>query len=149
VSAALWAGTLAGAFVAGLCVVLLRRLHHAPALAHPWLCRLAIFGMYVGGCAMALTAAGGYVTRLAAWAASPVPGGLEHGWVHFGIMIAGVILFLDVAIALWKAPDPSAAWWALALPFTADLSAGHLHGVLTVFPAVDWCQQLAVLIGGL
>jgi hypothetical protein len=147
VSAGAWGGTLGGALVVGLCIVLLKRLHHAPEMVHPWLCRLAIFGMYAGGCALALTSAGGRVTGIAAWAASRA-GGLEHGPVHVGIMIAGVLLLFDVVIALWKLPSPSAAWAGLALPFVAALSAGHLHGVLTVFPVIEWCQQLAAWIGG-
>ena len=146
-NAAAWAGTVAGAIVAALCIVAMRRLHHAPGWAHPWLSRAVIALMYIAGCALALTALGSWVVSLAEWATASA-GGLSAQWVHGAVMVGAALLLVDVIIALWKAPDPEQGFPALLLPFLAVMSAGHLHGLLTVFPALQWCQDIAHWMGG-
>ena len=47
-----------------------------------------------------------------------------------------------------QVPAAAIAWMALALPFVAALSGGKLHGILTVFPAVQWVTSVFSWIGG-
>jgi hypothetical protein len=146
-----WAASWAAVAVLAVCGVVIHRMNthgnRLPGWAHPILSRVLILGMFVGGCAVALTALGGYVISLELWAT-----GLAHGNAaglgHDLAIGAGVFLFLTVIIALIWVPDPRLAWAALALPFVAALSGGHLHGILTLLPAVQWCEQISHWIGG-
>lgn len=153
-SAAAWLGSAFGIVVIGSCTVLLHfaRRHDAriPALAHPWVHRLLILGMYTGGCTVALTALGRYVTgaelRAVGFLAAIL--GASEGGVYVFSVICGLVSVCVVVFGAWLEPGPGIAWWALALPFVCALSGGHLHGVLTVFPVTDWSSSVASWIGG-
>lgn len=150
-NAAAWAGSGAGIIVIGTCAVLLhhagRHGHRLPSAFHPWLYRLLIFGMYVGACAVALSAVGRWVIGAENWAVSLL-GGTASGPGHTIAVIGGVLVLAVVILGAALMPGPEVAWWALALPFVAALSGGHLHGVLTVLPVADWSAQVAAWIGG-
>jgi hypothetical protein len=146
-----WAASSAGIIVIGVCAVLLHQAgshgHRLPSRFHPWLYRLLIFGMYVGACAVALTALGRYVISAEDWTAQQL-GGVQAGAGHDIAVIGGVIILAVVVLGIAFAPGPDVAWFALALPFAAALSGGHLHGVLTVFPAGEWSATVSNWIGG-
>lgn len=150
-TAASWAASWSAVAVLAVCAVVIHRMgthgNRLPGWAHPILSRFLILGMFVGGCAVALTALGGYVITAELWVT-----GLAHGnsagFGHDAAMAAGVFLLLTVVIALVWVPDPRLAWCALALPFVASLSGGHLRGVLTILPVVQWCEQISHWIGG-
>lgn len=146
-----WGVSWAAVAVAGTCAVLLHHLgrhgHRLPGFAHPILHRLIIAGMHVAGCAIALTPLGGWVLTPARGILG-LPSGSAHGASIAAVIIAGVFLFLTVVIGLIWVPAAEVAWFALALPFVAALSSGgHLHSLLTVFPVIHWCQQIAAWIG--
>lgn len=140
-----------GVILTGTSIALLffagRHGQNLPARFHPWVYRLLIFGTFVGACAIVLSALGGILTS---WEASVVSmaGNVQSGTGHEIIVIGGFILFLAVALGAWLEPGPQVAWFALALPFVAALSGGHLHGVLTVFPVTQWSAQVSQWIGG-
>jgi hypothetical protein len=150
-TAASWAASWSAVAVLAVCAVIAHRMgthgSRLPGFLHPVLSRLLILGMFVGGCAVALTALGGYIIAVELWATD-----LAHGnAAGFGRDLAvgaGVFLFLTVLIALVWVPDPRLAWCALALPFVAALSGGHLHGILTVLPVVQWCEEISHWVGG-
>jgi hypothetical protein len=146
-----WAVSWSAVAVLGTCAVLLHRMgthgHHLPAWSHPWLSRLLIIGMFTGGCAVALTALGIYVLGAERWATG-LAGGAGTGAARDAAIVAGLFLLTTVIIGLVWVPAPEIAWFALALPFVAALSGGHLHGILTVLPVIQWCQAIAHWIGG-
>jgi hypothetical protein len=151
---AAWAGSAAGIIVVGACVILLRQAgrhgHRLPQQYHPWAYRLLIFGMYVGSCAIALTALGAWAIaaelRVASFAAAMVHA--PPADVYTVCVITGILFVVVVALGAWLEPGPAIAWWALALPFVCALSGGHLHGALTVFPVTDWSSQVSSWLGG-
>jgi hypothetical protein len=146
-----WAVSWSAVAVLGVCGVFIHRMRthgdRLPAFVHPQLCRLMIVGMFTGGCAVALTALGVYVLDAELWLTG-LAGGAGSPAAHDVSIVAGVFLLLTVIIGLIWVPAPEIAWFALALPFVAALSGGHLHGILTVLPVVQWCQQIAAWIGG-
>lgn len=146
-----WAASWAAVAVIAVCAVVVHRMNthgqRLPGWAHPILSRLLILGMYVGGCAVALTALGRYVITAELWATG-LAGGDSAGFGRDVAIAAGVFLFLTFLIALIWVPDPRFAWVALALPFVAALSGGHLHGILTVLPVIQWCEGISHWIGG-
>ena len=153
-SASAWLASAAGLAVIVTCAVLLhfaakhqQRLHQRVS---PWVYRLLIFGMYVGGCTVALTALGAYVIGAESWAVNSLAGILRAGpgVVYVACLAAGLISFLVAVLGIWLEPYPVIAWWALAVPFVCALSGGHLHGVLTVFPVTEWSAQVSQWIGG-
>jgi hypothetical protein len=150
-AAASWGVSWSAVAVIGVAAVFLHRMNthgqHVPGWAHPWLSRLLILGMFVGGCAVALTALGNYVLDAEQWVTG-LAGGNGSAAAHDVAVVAGVFLLLTVVIGMIWVPAPEVAWFALALPFVAALSGGHLHGVLTVLPVVQWCQEIAHWIGG-
>lgn len=153
-NAAAWLGSAAGLAVIVTCAFLLhfanrhaQKLHQAVS---PWVFRLLIFGMYTGGCTVALTGVGAPVIRLESWVVNSVAGILNAGpgAVYVACLAAGVVSVLVVVLGAWLEPYPVIAWWALALPFVCALSGGHLHGVLTVFPVTEWSSEVSTWIGG-
>lgn len=142
-----WFGSGAGLVIIGTTWVILRYLHHLPAASHPVLHRLAIIGMYAGGCAVALTAMGAWVISAEKWALGIV-GGSHAGTGHAIVVVAGTFLTVAVVIALIWVPDPFAAYLALALPFVLALSGGHLHEILSVFPGPALAEQVSHWLGG-
>jgi len=150
-TAAAWGGSSAGVIVIGVCAVLLwfarRHAHRIHQQASPWLYRLLIFGMYVGGCAVALTALGGYVIGFEMSVAGLL-GGVRSG-AGYEVAVIGGFVVLGAALAgAVLEPGPAVAWFALAVPFVCALSGGHLHGVLTVFPVTEWASQVSQWLGG-
>lgn len=150
-SGAAWASASAGVIVIGTCAVLLwfagrhsARIHQR---VHPWLYRLLAFGMYTGGCAVALGALGGYVTGFERTVIGLI-GNIQSGTGHEIAVISGAIVLLAAVLGAWFEPGPPAVWFALAVPFVTALSGGHLHGVLTVFPVDQWSAQVSQWIGG-
>lgn len=150
-NSAAWAASGAGIIVIGTCAVLLHQFgrhgQRLPSQAHPWVLRVLIFGMYVGGCAVALTALGRYVISAEEWVTGLL-GGTQSGAGHEIAVIGGVLILAVVILGGAFLPGPDVAWFALALPFVAALSGGHLHGVLTVFPVSDWSATVSRWIGG-
>lgn len=153
-NAANWLASAAGLAVIATCAILLhfavkheQRIHQRASL---WVYRLLIFGMYVGGCAVAVTALGAYVIGLESWAVNSLAGLLHAGpgAVYVACLAAGLVSFLVAALGIWLEPYPVVAWWALAVPFVCALSGGHLHGVLTIFPVTEWASQVSSWIGG-
>lgn len=148
---AAWAGSSAGIIVIGTCIVLMwfagRHAGRIHQRVHPWAYRLIILGMYTGGCAVALTALGGYVTGFERSVIGML-GNIDVGTGHEIAVIGGVIVVLAAVLGAWLEPGPAVAWFALAVPFVAALSGGHLHGVLTVFPVNEWSAQVSSWIGG-
>jgi hypothetical protein len=146
-----WAASWAAVAVLVACAVIVHRMNthgqRLPGWFHPILSRVLILGMFVGGCAVALTALGGYVISVELWATG-LAHGTASGFGHDLAMGAGLFLLLTVLIAMIWVPDPRFAWCALALPFVAALSGGHLHGILTVLPVVQWCEGISHWIGG-
>jgi len=150
-TAASWGASWAAVAVLAVCAVVVHRMgthgNRLPGWAHPILNRLLILGMFVGGCAVALTALGGYVIAAELWVTG-LAGGDASGFGHDAALAAGVFLFFTVLIAMVWVPAPQFAWCALALPFVAALSGGHLHGILTLLPVVQWCEEISHWIGG-
>jgi len=146
-----WAASWAAVAIAGACAVLLflmdRHGHRFPAIVHPWLHRAIILGMFIAGAAVVLTPMGRYPLGLEDWATG-LFGGTASGAGRAAAVIAGVFLFLSVVIGFIWVPAAAIAWMALALPFVAALSGGKLHGILTVFPAVQWVTSVFSWIGG-
>lgn len=150
-NAADWAGSAAGVIVIGTCAALLffagrhaSRLHQR---VQPWLYRLIIFGMYVGACAVVLTALGAWVVS-AEFSVVGLAGNVQTGLGHEIVVIGGVIFILATVLGFILEPYPAVAWFALATPFVVALSGGHLHGALTVFPVNEWSSQVSQWIGG-
>lgn len=141
------AGSGAGLIIVGVCYVILHHLRHMPGRLHPWLYRLVIVGMFCGGCAIAVTALGAWIIGAERWAISLV-GGTEMGTGHAVIVIGATFLLATVVVLLVFLPDATGAWMALALPFVLALTSGHLHDVLTMFPAAEFAQQVSAWVGG-
>jgi len=148
---AAWAGSSAGIILIGTCTALLwfagrhaGRLHQR---VQPSVYRLIILGMYVGACAVVLTALGGYVTGFER-SALGLLGNIDIGTGHEIAVIGGVVVLLAALLGWLLEPGPAVAWFALAAPFVVALSGGHLHGALTVFPVNEWSAQVSQWIGG-
>jgi len=145
------AGSSFGVILLGAVIALLwfagRHGGNLPPRLHPWAYRLLIFGMFTGGAAVVVSPLGGILTG---WEASLVSmaGPVRTGTGHEIVVISGFTLFLAAVLGAWLEPGPRVAWFALALPFAAALSGGHLHGVLTVFPVQQWAAQVSQWIGG-
>lgn len=146
-----WGISWAAVAVIGVCAVFIHRMgthgDRIPSWVHPILHRLLIVGMFTGGCAVALTELGTLALRALRWATG-LAGGPSSGPGMDIAIVAGVFLLLTVVIGLIWVPAPEIAWFALVLPFVASLSGGHLHGILTVLPVVQWVQAIAHWIGG-
>jgi hypothetical protein len=151
VNAAAWAGSAAGIIVIGTCAALLyfagRHAGRVHQRARPYVYRLIIFGMYVGACAVVLTALGAYVTGVE-FSLIGLAGNVSAGLGHEIVVIAGVVFILATVLGFFLEPYPAVAWFALATPFVVALSGGHLHGALTVFPVNEWAAQVSQWIGG-
>jgi hypothetical protein len=151
VNAGAWAASGAGVIVIGTCIVLLyfagRHAGRVHQRVRPFVYRLIIFGMYVGACAVVLTALGAYVVRLE-FAVVGVAGNVQSGLGHEIVVIGGVIFLLATVLGFLLEPYPVVAWFALTTPFVVALSGGHLHGALTVFPVNEWSAQVSQWIGG-
>lgn len=143
-----WAGSGAGLILIGFSWVVMRYLHHLPAMSHPVLHRMVIAGMYSGGATLALASpVGAWIIHAELWAAG-LFGGVSSGTGHAAAVIAGVFLATAVVVALIWVPSPFAAWLALALPFALALTGGHLHEILSVFPGPALAQQVSQWLGG-
>lgn len=146
--AAGWAGSGAGLIIGGLSYVVMRYLHHFPAMSHPVLHRLVIIGMYAAGATLTLTSpVGAGIVSAELWLTGLL-GGVQGGTGHAAVVIAGTFLAAAVLVALIWVPDTGAAWLALALPFVLALSGGHLHEILAVFPGPALAQQVSHWLGG-
>ena len=146
---AAWAASSAGIVVIGVCSVLLwfagNHAHRLPGAVHPWLYRALIFGMYVGGDAVAQTALGAYPEGLERWAVSPL--GAAGG--HDVLVIAGVVLLVATAAGLAFVPGPKEAIVAACLPFVARPVAAATSTVLADWlPVTQWSAGLSHWIGG-
>jgi hypothetical protein len=145
------AGSSFGVILLGSVTALLwfagRHGRNLPPRLHPWAYRLLAFGMFTGGAAVAESPLGGI---LVGWEAGllSVAGPVSTGTGHEIVVIGGFALFLAAVLGAWLEPGPKVAWFALALPFAAALSGGHLHGVLTVLPVQQWAAQVSQWIGG-
>lgn len=145
---AAWAGSSAGIIVIGVCGVLLhqagRHGHRLPAVAHPWLYRALIFGMFVGGDAVALTALGGYPESVIRWAASAL--GPAAG--HDVLVIVALILLAVTVTGIAFVPSLTFALTAAALPFVAFEAGGALRALDYWLPVLQWSASTAHWIGG-
>lgn len=145
---AAWAASSAGIVVIGVCSVLLwfagNHAHRLPGAVHPWLYRALIFGMYVGGDAVAQTALGAYPEGLERWAVSPL--GAAGG--HDVLVIAGVVLLVATAAGLAFVPGPKEAIVAACLPFVLVVAGGHLAVFADWLPVTQWSADLSQWIGG-
>lgn len=147
-----WLGGGAALIAAGLCWLLMRHLHHLPAMTHPWLHRLLIVGMYCAGAVAVVTIAGQWlvhlIQRVAGFAGGTAPGS-GIGWAL--ITIGALFLAAAVFVALVWAPDISVAWVALATPLVLALSPGgfahHLYDI-TASPASQLVTHVATWAGG-
>jgi hypothetical protein len=150
-TAASWGVSWSAVAVIGVVAVFIHRMgthgNRLPGWFHPILNRLLVLGMFVGACAVALTALGAIVLDAEQWVTG-LAGGAGSPAAHDVAVVAGVFLLLTVVIGLIWVPAPEIAWFALALPFVAALSGGHLHGILTVLPVVQWCEEISHWIGG-
>jgi hypothetical protein len=151
VNGAAWAASGAGIILIGTCAALLyfagRHANRVHQRVRPYVYRLIILGMYVGSCAVVLTALGEYVVRLE-FTIVGLAGNVQVGLGHEIVVIAGVVFILAAILGFFLEPYPAVAWFALATPFVVALSGGHLHGALTVFPVNEWSAQISQWIGG-
>jgi len=149
---AAWLGSGAVLITAGLCWLLMRHLHHAPAMTHPWLHRALITGMYCAGAVAVVTPAGAWLVRLIqrvlGFAGGTAPGtGL--GWAL--VTVAALTLAAAVFVALVWVPDVSVAYVALAAPLILALAPGgfaHRLYEVTAGPAQSLVTHLATWAGG-
>jgi len=147
-----WLGGGAALIAAGLCWLLMRHLHHLPAMTHPWLHRALIAGMYCAGAVAVVTVAGQWVLhliqRIGGFAGGTAPGS-GIGWAL--VTIGALFLAAAVFVALVWAPDVSVAWVALVTPLMLALAPGgfahHLYDI-TAGPAQQAVSQLATWAGG-
>lgn len=144
-----WVGSGAGLIIVGISWVLMHyhdkhgdRVHDA---VHPWLHRLGIAGMYVGGCTLAQSALGSITGTAADWVLNL---GGSYGLAHAVIVVAGVFLFLGVLFGILIAPARPIAWMALIFPFVAQLAGGHLHKILSVIDGAAVAAAISHWIGG-
>ena len=138
----------AGLIVIGACAVLLwfagKHGGRLPSIAHPWLYRLLIFGMFVGGDAVAQTAFGRYPEALERWIVSP----LGAAGAHDVLVIAASILLIAAVAGLAFEPGPEEALIAVGTPFVLLVAGGALAEFALWFPVTQWSGQFAVWIGG-
>lgn len=144
---AAWAGSSAGIIVIGVCAVLLhqagRHGHRLPGPAHPWLYRVLIFGMFLGGDSVALTALGSYPLSALSWASSAFGPGR-----HDVLVIVAVLLLALTVTGTAFVPAFTFAMTALALPFVAYLAGGALRSLDYWLPVVQWSAGISHWIGG-
>lgn len=151
-AAADWLGGGAALIVAGLCWLLMRHVHHLPAMTHPWLHRALIIGMWCAGTVIVVTEAGQWLLRQVRWLGGYAGGtspGTGAGWAL--VTIAALALAAAVFIALVWVPEVSAAWVALAAPFVLALAPGgfaHQIYTATASPAASLVTHLATWAGG-
>lgn len=147
-----WLGGGAALIVVALCWLLMRHLHHLPAMTHPWLHRLLIICMYCAGLAAVITVAGQWLLHLIQRIGGLVGGTAPGSGIGWALITAGALaLAAAVAVALIWMPDVSAAWVALATPLMLALAPGgfahHLYE-LTAMPAEALVSHLATWAGG-
>jgi len=147
VTGASWGVSAAGVIVWAACWLLLRHYHHLHDAAHPWAVRAAIAFSYVAGCAIALTALGGYVTAALGWMLGTAGG--PHGNAgHAAVTIAAGALLVSAVVALIWRPLSQAAYLAAAVPFVLAVAGGHLHALLGIVPAPQVVEAISKWIGG-
>ena len=138
----------AGIIVIGACAVGLwfagRHGGRLPRMAHPWLYRALICGMFIGGDAVAQTALGRYPETLMRLAVSPL--GPAGG--HDVLVIAGIIVLLAAIGGLLFEPGPAEAYIATLAPFLLLVAGGALAQFALWFPVTQWAAQFAAWIGG-
>lgn len=142
-----WGVSVAGLIVWVACWLLLRHYRHLHEVTHPIAVRLAIGFSYVAGCAVALTALGGYAVRVLEWMLSPV-GGPYAGLGHFLVTGTGLALAVTVGVALIWTPLAAYAYVAAFTPLVLAVDGGHLHGLLQVIPAAQVVTVISHWIGG-
>jgi len=138
----------AGIIVIGACAVLLwfagKHGGRLPSVAHPWLYRLLIFGMFVGGDAVAQTSLGRYPEGLLRWAVSP----LGAAGAHDVLVITGIIVLVSAVAGAAFEPGPTEAIIAAGAPFVLLVAGGALAEFALWFPVTQWSAQFAAWIGG-
>ena len=142
-----WGVSCAALVMWDLCWLVLQHYHHLHSMAHPIALRVAIFFSYVAGCAVALTALGGYVLDFLGWLLGTV-GGPGSNAGHSAVEIAGLLLFATAAVALVWVPRSSIAYVAAFTPLVLALSGGHLHALLNIVPAQQVVEAVSRWIGG-
>jgi hypothetical protein len=139
----------AGIIVIGACAIGLwfagKHGGRLPKLAHPWLYRVLICGMFIGGDSVAQTALGSNVERLERWAVSPL--GATDG--HDVLVIAGIVLLVATLAGLVFEPGPAEATLAVTLPFVLlAVGGGFLVQFALWFPVLQWAADFSHGIGG-
>jgi hypothetical protein len=138
----------AGLIVIGACAVGLwfagKHGGRLPRMAHPWLYRLLIAGMFIGGDAVAQTALGAYPEKLELWVVSPL--GPAGG--HDVLVIAAAVVLLAAAGGLLFEPGPAEALIAVGTPFVLLVAGGALAQFALWFPVIQWSAEFSHWIGG-
>jgi hypothetical protein len=147
-----WLGGGEALIVAGLCWLMMRYVSHLPAMAHPWIHRLVIIGMYAAGTVLVVSVVGLWlvhlIQRLGGFAGGTAPGS-GIGWAL--VTIGALALAAAVAVALVWMPNAAFAYVALAAPLVLALAPGgfaHQIYALTSQPAHSLVTQVAVWAGG-
>ena len=138
----------AGIIVIGACAVGLwfagQHGGRLPRMAHPWLYRLLICGMFIGGDAVAQTGLGAYPEKLLLWVVSPL--GAAGG--HDVLVIAACIVLLAAIGGLLFEPGLAEALIAVSAPFLLLVAGGALAQFALWFPVTQWAGAFSHWIGG-
>lgn len=138
----------AGIIVIGACAVGLwfagKHGGRLPRMAHPWLYRLLICGMFIGGDAVAQTRLGTYPEALERWIVSPL--GSVGG--HDVLVITALIVLVSAVAGLAFEPGLIEAVIAVCTPFVLLVAGGALAQFALWFPVTQWAADFSHWIGG-
>jgi hypothetical protein len=138
----------AGILVIGACIIGLwfagKHGGRLPDIAHPWLYRLLICGMFIGADAVAQTALGRYPEALERWIVSPL--GPAGG--HVVLVLAGLFLLVACVAGLVFAPGVLEVIMTACLPFVLMVTGGALIQFALWLPVQQWSAEFSAWIGG-